>query len=229
MAGVSNEILFTTARQNRLFGQLIPNQINDLRILNAMNRVAREKFLPERLGSCSYADETIYVNDQMILFSPRILARLLLAADLNENDFVLNVKSGSGYSAAVIANMTKAVVALENDPALCETAQQILIDSEIDNVAVINRDPDEGFPSQGPFDVIFIEGIVSRISEKLLAQLAENGRLICVMSQNTNDIGHATKIVKHRENLTHSVLFDVDLSGSLSNRSYKRFVFETVS
>lgn len=229
MVSISTEIPYKAARQNMLLGQLIPNRINDPRILKAMGSVAREQFLPERIRGRAYADETIYIDSHTLMFSPRIQAALFAAAELKEDDFVLNIKSGSGYSAAVMAALSQAVVALENDSFLCETSQQILIDSEIDNVAVLNKNPDEGFPSQAPFDVIFIEGIISHIPEKLLSQLAENGRLICIISQNFDDIAHVTKVVKQANRLTHNVLFDLDLNGFPRNRLYKRFVFETVS
>ena len=212
-----------------LFGQLIPHRINDLRLLNAMENVAREKFFPERLRGRAYADETIRVSNRQILFSPRILAGLLCAAEPDENDFVLDIRAGSGYSAAVMAGLTRAVVALESDSALCDTMQQILIDDEIDNVAVINKNPDEGFPSQSPFDIIFIEGIVSFVPENLLSQLAENGRLICIVSDDGNKTGRVTKIVRHGEKLTSSVPFDLNLNETVRDPSYKRFVFETVS
>ncbi|MBR1778077.1 MAG: protein-L-isoaspartate O-methyltransferase [Alphaproteobacteria bacterium] len=229
MPGISTENSYKTARQNMLLGQLIPNRIHDLRVLNAMGSAARELFLPERLRSRAYADETICIDAHTLMFSPRIFASLLLAAELTPDDFVLNVKSGSGYSAAVMAGMAKAVVALESDSVLCEMAQQILISAEIDNVAILNQNPDEGFPSQAPFDVIFIEGIIPHIPENLLFQLAENGRLICITAQNPEDAGRVTKVVKRCGALTHSVLFDLDLSGLPRNRFYKRFVFETVS
>ena len=229
MAGFPNDNFSKTARQNMLIGQLIPNRISDLRLLNAMSNVPREKFLPERLGGRAYADETIRIDDNRLLFSPEILARLLSAAELGENDFVLDVKSGSGYSAAVMAGLTQAVVALENDSSLCETAQQILIEAEIDNVAVINKNPDEGFPSQSPFDVIFMEGIVFHIPERLEEQLAENGRLIAVLSRNGESTGQVVRLVRREGIISRSVLFTLDLSGYSRQTSYKRFVFETVS
>ena len=229
MPGVSSDIPYKTARQNMLFGQLIPNRIHDQRLLNAMGNVARELFLPERLRGRAYADETICIDGRTVMFSPGILASLLISAELSENDFVLAVRSGAGYSAAVMAGMVKAVVALESDSVLCDTAQQILIDAEIDNVAVLNQNPDDGFPSQAPFDVIFIEGIVSLIPENLLSQLAENGRLICILTQDSDDIGQVVKIVRRGGVLTRDILFELDLSGIQRNRFYKRFVFETVS
>ena len=229
MVGISMESPYKTARQNMLSGQLIPNRINDPRILNAMGSVPRELFLPERIRSRAYADETIYADSHMLMLSPRIQAALFLAADLKESDFVLNVKSGLGYSAAVMAGISQAVVALEGDSSLCEAAQQILIDSEIDNVAVLNQNPDEGFSSQAPFDVIFIEGIITHVPENLFLQLAENGRLICIVSQDFEDVAHVTKTVKSKNSLTHEVLFDLDLTGFPRNRLYKRFVFDTVS
>lgn len=163
------------------------------------------------------------------MFSPRILANLLLLANLKDSDFVLDVKAATGYSAAVMADMAQAVVALESDAGMCETAQQILIDSEIDNVAVLNGNPDQGFPSQAPFDVIFIEGVISQIPETLLAQMAENGRLVCVIAKNAETTGKATKVIKNNGSLSYITAFDLDLSGFARFPFYKNFVFESVS
>lgn len=196
MAGILIENEHETARKNMLLGQLIPNRIHDACMLKAMGSVARELFLPDHLKSRAYADESICIDAHTVMFSPRILANLLLLANLKDSDFVLDVKAATGYSAAVMADMAQAVVALESDAGMCETAQQILIDSEIDNVAVLNGNPDQGFPSQAPFDVIFIEGVISQIPETLLAQMAENGRLVCVIAKNAETTGKATKVIK---------------------------------
>lgn len=229
MVGNLIETEHETARKNMLLGQLIPNRIHDPAVLKAMNAVARELFLPDRLKSRAYADESVYVDSRTVMFSPVILANLLLLANLRDSDFVLDVKSATGYSAAVMANMAQAVVALESDADMCETAQRILIDSKIDNVAVLNRNPEQGFSSQAPFDVIFIEGVVSRIPEALPAQLAENGRLVCVVAQNARATGKATKVVKRNGSLSYVAAFDLDLSGFVRLPLYKNFVFETVS
>ena len=229
MVGTLIENEHETARKNMLLGQLIPNQIHDPVMLNAMGSVSRELFLPDHLKSRAYADESIYIKAHTIMFSPRILANLLLLAELKKNDVVLDVKAATGYSAAVMANMTQAVIALESDANMCEAAQQILIDSEIDNVAVLNNNPDQGFPSQAPFDVIFIEGVVSQIPEVLLSQMAENGRLICVVEKKEQSVGKATKVIKNNGSLSYITAFDLDLSGISRQSFYKNFIFETVS
>lgn len=229
MAGILIENEHETARKNMLLGQLIPNRIHDSGMLRAMGSVARELFLPDRLKSRAYADESICIDAHTVMFSPRILANLLLLANLRDSDFVLDVRSATGYSAAVMANMTQAVVALESDAGMCETAQQILIDSEIDNVAVLNRNPDQGFASQAPFDVIFIEGVIPQIPETLLAQMAENGRLVCVVAKNDETTGKATKVIKNNGSLSYITAFDLDLSGFVRLPFYKNFVFEAVS
>lgn len=229
MAGILIENEHETARKNMLLGQLIPNRIHDACMLKAMGSVARELFLPDHLKSRAYADESICIDAHTVMFSPRILANLLLLANLKESDFVLDVKAATGYSAAVMADMAQAVVALESDAGMCETAQQILIDSEIDNVAVLNGNPDQGFPSQAPFDVIFIEGVISQIPETLLAQMAENGRLVCVIAKNAETTGKATKVIKNNGSLSYITAFDLDLSGFARFPFYKNFVFESVS
>lgn len=218
-----------TARKNMLSGQLIANRIHDSGMLKAMGTVDRELFVPERLKSRAYADESIYINARNIMFSPRILANLLLLAEPDKDDFVLDVRCGTGYSSAVMAHMTKAVVALESDSDMCEAAQQILINSQIDNVAVLNQNPEQGFAAQAPFDIIFIDGIISQIPENLLSQLSEKGRLVCVVAKDSDTIGKVTKVKKINGNMSYMTPFDVDLSGFSRFPFYKNFVFETIS
>lgn len=225
----SAETAYETARKNMLFGQLIPNRIHHSAMLDAMGAVPREKFLPERLQSRAYADEAVFIKNHVFLFAPRVLADLLLMADIQKTDFVLNVKSGTGYSAALMAHMAMAVVALESDSGLCDSAQQILIDEEIDNVAVLNQTPEEGFPSQAPFEVIFIDGIIADVPEALLSQLAEGGRLVCVTAKPSEEMGKATKVTKHNGILSYTSEFELDLRGVVRSPVYKNFIFEGVS
>ncbi len=229
MAGISIENDQNQARENMVSGQLIANRIGDPAMLRAIGRVKRELFLPERLKGRAYADESFRIDAGRVMFSPRILANLLLAAELRPDDFVLNVKSGTGYSAAVMAGMTRAVVAIDADAALCETAQQIMIDSEIDNVAVLNSDPAAGFAAQSPFDAIFIDGIVSKIPDALPEQLAENGRLVCVVAPAGGATGRATKVVRKNGGLSFTTPFDLDIGGLTGANPDKNFIFEAVS
>ncbi len=163
------------------------------------------------------------------MFSPLVFANLVLLADIRSDDFVLNLHAGTGYTAAVLAKMAHAVVALEEDSALCENAEKIYIDAEIDNVALFNRASESGFPTQAPFDVIFVDGIVPQIPDAILNQLAEGGRLVAVLAKPDDVSGGATKIVKSDGNITYTKAFDVNLQVFERGQIHKKFVFEGIS
>lgn len=219
---------FDEARQNMLFGQLICNRIQNTALLDAMASVRRELFVSERLRGKAYADEPIPVG-RSLMFSPLMLANLIVLADVKADDFVLNLHAGTGYSTAVLARMAHAVVALEDDSALCENAERILIDAKTDNAALFNRASESGFLEQAPFDVIFIDGTVPRIPDEVTNQLSDGGRLVAVLSVPGEPAGQAVKIVKNNGILSCTKAFDVDLTVLNRARTYKKFVFEGIS
>lgn len=229
MVGFANDGVRDAARGNMVVGQLIANGIRDPALLSAMGGVARELFLPERLQGKAYADENIRLDARHILFSPRIEAKLLLLAEPKPTDFVLDAGAFTGYTAAVMAGMTRAVVALESDESVCDGAQQLLIDAQIDNVAVLNLPPEQGFAAQSPFDIVFLDGVVSRIPDALIDQLAENGRLVAVVADTGDTAGKAVKIVKKNAEPFRSTAFEIELGGFLSSNDVKSFDFETLS
>lgn len=220
---------FDLAHQNMIFGQLICNRIQNTALLNAMGNVPRERFVPDRLRGRAYADEPILIGGKTVLFSPSVFANLALLADIRPDDFVLNLHAGTGYSAAVLARMAHAVVALEEDSALCENAEKIYIDTEIDNVALFNRPSESGFPTQAPFDVVFIDGVVPQIPDAILNQLAEGGRLVAVLATPDDVDGKATKVVKCNGNIRYTRAFDVNLQVFERGQIRKKFVFEGIS
>lgn len=220
---------FETARRNMVWGQLIPNRIASPAILKAMSLVPRELFVPDRLQSLAYADEPVVIRDGAFLFEPLIAARLMQLADAGENDVVLNARAGTGYTAALFSGFVKAVIALEADGTFCETASNILMRTETDNAAVLNKNPDLGFPSQAPYDVIFVDGIVPRPPEALIAQLADGGRMVYVESKPGALSAKAGKIVKKKGVLSFTFAFDIALNAEIRLPEYKNFVFEGVS
>lgn len=229
MVGFANEGVRDAARENMVAGQLIANGIVDSALLTAMGGVARELFLPERLQGKAYADENIRLDSRHILFSPRIEAELLLLTEPKPSDFVLDAGAFTGYTAAVMAGMTRAVVALESDEGVCDAAQQLLIDAQIDNVAVLNLPPERGFPAQAPFDIVFSDGVVPRVPDALIEQLAENGRLVAVVAETGDAAGRVVKIVKKNAELFRTTAFEIDLGGFLDSNDVKSFDFETLS
>ncbi|MBZ0214922.1 MAG: protein-L-isoaspartate O-methyltransferase [Fimbriimonadaceae bacterium] len=174
------------ARKNMVESQIHPNDVTDLGVLSAMLSVPRERFVPSSRRSVAYMDEAVSIGEDNVrpkryLMEPMPTAKLLQLADVKKSDLVLDIGSGTGYSSTVLAKLADSVVALENDESLVEAANKVLAELEIGNVAVVCGPLTDGYPQEGPYDVIFINGAVSKVPELLFSQLKEGGRLVAVI------------------------------------------------
>lgn len=162
--------------------QLRPNKVTDERVIAAMAAVPRERFVPESLQGVAYVDEDLPLGEGRVLMEPMVLARMLQAAEIGPDDVVLDIGSGTGYTAAVCAGIAATVVSVESDPRLAAEASRILGELEADNVVTIESALTDGYPRQAPYDVILFSGAVQEIPETILAQLADGGRLVAVVA-----------------------------------------------
>ncbi len=211
------------ARQNMIDTQLRPNEVNDERIIGAITSVHREKFVPKKLSGVAYLDDDIPVAPGRSLMGPMVFARLIDAADVKETDLVLDVGCATGYSSAVLGRLAEAVVALEEDEALAKTAIDILADEECDNVAVVTGPLVDGLAAQGPYDLIFINGMIDDLPQQLVDQIAEGGRLICVL--NDNGVGKATYVTNENGLLGKRILFDAYIPALAAFNRKAEFTF----
>lgn len=189
--------------------QLRPNEVNDERILDAIAAVPRESFVPKAKRSVAYVDEDIEVGEGRFLLEPRVFARMLVAADVQAGDIVLDIGCATGYSSAVLAQLAEAIVAVEENETLAGQAEKKLADQEVMNVAVVTCTMCDGVAKQGPYDVIFVEGAVEEIPAGLIKQLKEGGRLVCVKLE--GGVGRAHIIRKSGGEVTGQNLFDANV------------------
>ncbi|MFC7332011.1 protein-L-isoaspartate O-methyltransferase family protein [Rhodocista pekingensis] len=173
---------YSDARVNMVEGQIRPNKVTDLRLVDAFLDVPRELFVPRTLRGIAYVDEDVPLGDGRYLMEPMVLGRLLQAAGIGTQDVVLDVGCGTGYSAAVIGRLAATVVAVESDATLAATAGRALREAGADNVLLMQGPLEQGWPAQQPYDVILIDGAVAEVPEALLDQLAEGGRLVTVVA-----------------------------------------------
>jgi protein-L-isoaspartate(D-aspartate) O-methyltransferase len=174
------------AAQRRLMvdSQLRTFDVNDPAVLHAMATVPRELFLPEPLRPLAYSDQALRIGDPAdpaaarVMLMPMVLARMIQVAGVAPGARVLDVASGAGYSAAVMARIGARVTALENDPALTAMAKAALTAVEVTGVAPVTGPLEQGWPETSPYDVILVEGAFEVEPKTLLAQLAEGGRLV---------------------------------------------------
>ncbi|MBS1164190.1 MAG: pcm 2 [Proteobacteria bacterium] len=172
---------FPALRTKMVDGQVRPNDVTDLRIIDAMGEVAREDFAPEDQKPLAYLDRDLPLGNgraARVLIQPMVLARLLQYASIKSTDKVLEVGTATGYGAAVMARLAGSVVALEQDPELATIARRRL--AGLTNVAVVEALLVKGVADAAPFDVVIFNGAVATFPEAVAGQLAKGGRLLLV-------------------------------------------------
>ncbi len=197
---------FVRARSNMVDCQIMPNGVTDHGVLAAFLTIPREAFVPASSKALAYIDEDIEVAPGRYLMEPMTMAKLVQLADLSPTDIVLDVGCSTGYSTAVIAKLCSSVVAVEEDEALAEHASEKLVAEDVMNAAVVTGKLTEGYPQEGPYDAIFINGAIDEVPAAFQDQLKEGGRLVCVIG--LGNAATAQLLVREGERLSHRKAFN---------------------
>ena len=172
------EEVFKQQRQEMVKHQLETRDIHDSRVLEAMRRVPRHRFVPEKVRLHSYRDNPLPIGERQTISQPYIVALMSQTADSRPHHRALEVGTGSGYQAAVLAQLVGDVYTIEIIPALAERSRKLLLELGYDNIHVRQGDGYQGWPEKAPFDIILVTAAAPRIPEPLLEQLAEGGKLV---------------------------------------------------
>jgi len=156
--------------------------IRDERVLDAMRRVPRELFVPDDLRDHAHDDAALPLGHGQTISQPFIVALICDALDLRGTETVLDVGTGSGYQAAVLAELAAHVVSIERVPALAEHARRALAEGGFD-VEVRVGDGSLGVPERAPFDGIAVGAAADELPEALYAQLVSGGRLVLPLGE----------------------------------------------
>jgi protein-L-isoaspartate(D-aspartate) O-methyltransferase len=162
--------------------QVRPSDVTKYPIIEAMLAVPRELFVPVGRREAAYIGENLPVAPGRVMLEPRTFAKMLDALDIRDDELALVVGTGLGYSAAVVARLAEAVVAVEEDAGLAAEAEAALSEVGADNAAVVVAPLAEGAPQHGPYDVILVEGAVENLPAAISAQLKEGGRIACLFA-----------------------------------------------
>lgn len=199
---------FALARRNMVDGQLRPNRVNDAGLLAALGELPRERFLPEGLRSVAYADDDVPLGNGRFMMEPMVLARLIQVLQPRAEDKALVAAAGLGYGAAILARLTKSVVAVETDAALAAAAAKTLQELGVSGVQQVAGQAEQGVAASGPYDMILIEGAVPEVPKAIADQLAEGGRLATVIADPSGALGVAHLFVKQGGVVSGRPLFD---------------------
>ena len=163
--------------------QIRPSDVTKFPIIEAFLTIKRENFVPTEHRDTAYVGEHIHIGNDRVILDSRTLAKMLDAVDVTDSELVLDVGSGYGYSAAIIAHLAEAVVALESEDKPTSEMQNALIDHGIDNVIVERGPLFDGAASHAPYDIIFIQGGIELVPEEILSQLKEGGRIVAIFME----------------------------------------------
>jgi protein-L-isoaspartate(D-aspartate) O-methyltransferase len=195
---------FAAARRNMVDNQVRTQDVTDLRIVDALLAVPRERFLPPARAALAYLDYDVPLGDDPTsrrLLKPMVLARLMQEAAPRPTDRVLDIAAGTGYSSALWARLAGAVTVTEDDPALARQARDNLGSA----VPVAEGPLTDGHAPGAPYDIIAINGACEIVPKSLFAQLNEGGRLVCIMGSTP---GKATLYLRTGDDISGRPLFD---------------------
>jgi protein-L-isoaspartate(D-aspartate) O-methyltransferase len=166
--------------------QLRRRDIEDERVLAAMERVPRELFLPEALRDRAYEDAALPIAGGQTMSQPYIVAKMCELLSLDGDERVLDVGTGSGYHAAVLAELADEVVSIERIPELARTAKENLETAGYDNVEVRVGDGTRGVPDRAPFDAIAVAAAAPELPDALYEELKVGGRIVVPVGGRSN-------------------------------------------
>jgi protein-L-isoaspartate(D-aspartate) O-methyltransferase len=172
-----------TARRMMVDGQVRTADVTNLELIAAMLTVPREKFVPPPFAEQAYIDGDIAIASGRALLKPMVLAKLIQAAAPRQEDHVLDVACGTGYSSAVLARLAGSVVALEEDPGLASQAKATLSATGAGRVGIVTGPLIEGWPAAAPYDLILLNGATEIAPQALGRQLKPGGRLACIFGR----------------------------------------------
>jgi protein-L-isoaspartate(D-aspartate) O-methyltransferase len=156
----------------------LSTEIKDERVLAAMRSIPRELFVPSESRHLAYEDRPLPIGCDQTISQPFIIALMTEALELTGKEKVLEVGTGSGYQAAILAKLARFVITTERVPALAETARRVLDKLEYTNIEVHLAEETLGWQREAPYDAIMVTAAAPRVPPDLLAQLVIGGRLV---------------------------------------------------
>ncbi|MCK4463366.1 MAG: protein-L-isoaspartate(D-aspartate) O-methyltransferase [Candidatus Omnitrophica bacterium] len=175
---ICQENNFSSLRNSMVETQIAHRGISDQKVLDAIYKVKRHLFVPQPLKKLAYEDRPLPIGHGQTISQPYIVAFMTEAANLKKGDRVLEIGTGSGYQAAVLAEIVKEVYTIEIIKPLADTARQRLKDLGYKNIYVKHGDGYLGWPEFMPYDAIIVTAAPNEIPEKLVEQLKKGGRMI---------------------------------------------------
>lgn len=196
-------------RTIRLLMHLRRNGIHQTEVMAAMERVPREMFIPDNFLDRAYDDTALPIGHGQTISQPLVVATMTQELELHDRHTVLEIGTGSGYQATILAQLCRRVYTIERLKPLLEIAQQRFDTMKLRNIVTMHGDGYKGWPNAAPFDrIIVTAGANQAPPQALLDQLSDDGILIIPIKKNALQ-EELIKIRKHNGTLTHEHVMDV--------------------
>jgi protein-L-isoaspartate(D-aspartate) O-methyltransferase len=199
--------------------QLIPRGINDSRVLSAMRKVPRHWFMEEALWGEAYSDYPVPIGERQTISQPYIVALMTQALELEGQEKVLEIGTGSGYQTAILAELSRKVYSIERIRSLSQKARRIIDQLKYFNVMLKVSDGTEGWLEEGPFDAIIVTAASPDIPRPLLDQLAVNGRMVIPVGDRYSQ--SLKKIIRTKEGFQEEDLGGVRFVSLIGEHGWK--------
>lgn len=171
------------ARFNMIEQQIRPWDVLDIDVLELLNVVKREDFVPAAYKNLAFIDTEIPLGGGESMFTPKLEARILQEVAVKKHENVLEIGTGSGYMAALLAHKARHVLSVEIQPQVKAQAEKTLAANGVTNVTVTLGDGAQGWSTGAPYDVIVISGALSVLPEAILQQLKVGGRILAIIGE----------------------------------------------
>jgi len=183
VSGEGEEKKFQKLRDQMVEEQIIGRGVRDPKVIEAMQKVPRHKYVPENLQSLAYDDTPLPIGEGQTISQPYIVAYMTEALELKGGEKVLEVGTGSGYQAAVLAEIAKEVYSIEIIESLALSADERLKRLRYRNIQVRHGDGYQGWPEHAPFDAIIVTAAADHIPQPLVDQLKVGGRMVIPLGE----------------------------------------------
>ena len=183
--------------------QIAGRGIRDRYLLQAMREVPRHEFLPKSARCHAYEDRPLSIGEGQTISQPYIVAAMIEPLGCGSDDHVLDIGTGSGYQAAILARLVRSVVSIEFRPSLAARARKTLTRLGIPNVTVLDGDGSDGAPVFSPYDAIVVAAGAPAVPPDLLSQLSKRGKMVVPVG--TTDLQHLTFLRRSGQGLNEEV------------------------
>jgi protein-L-isoaspartate(D-aspartate) O-methyltransferase len=195
---------FAAIRNRMVDTQIEIRGVTDLRVLAAMRRVPRHRFVPQSLWDQAYNDYPLPIGEDQTISQPYIVALMTEALELKSTDRVLEIGTGSGYQAAVLAELAAEVYSIDRLASLAEQAQKVLAELGYKNFHVRVGDGTLGWPEEAPFEAILVTAGAPQVPRPLVEQLALGGRLVIPVGDRFSQT--LTRVLKTEDGVKYDYL-----------------------